>query len=166
MTPTNHRRLALWLALCALSLLAGSCITAINNAKLKPIEGAPEVEKRADGCHVEVFQDGEAVTRPHADLGTVELDWPKKKIEEQGPEGAINTLKAFACEKGAFVIKDLRALAMGVGEGMIYEATFATLLGEDGKPLNPKGSKPEAAVDAGPAPTDPAPTSTPPPAGG
>lgn len=125
-------------ALVAITALVLSCITTFNRPKLTPKEGAPEVERRSDGCHVDVFQDGEQVPRPHAELGTVALDWPQKKIEDQGPEGAMVTLKAFACERGAFVIKDLRALTMGVGEGMIYEATFATLLDEQGKPLNAK----------------------------
>ncbi len=159
----SARRLTLAAASAALAL---GCITAYNRPTLTPRDDAPEVEQRGDGCHVDVFQDGEPVPRPHLDLGAVELDWPQKKIEEQGPEGAIATLKAFACEKGAFIIKDLRALAKGVGEGMIYQATFATLLGDDGKPLNGKGrtSSPGTA-DAGPAAT-PATGGAPPPSGG
>lgn len=137
-----------------LLLAATACITAYNDARITRKEGAPEVERRPDGCHVDVLQDGERLERPHAEIGSVVLDWPRKKIEEQGPEGAINTLKAFACEKGAFVVKDLRALPMGVGEGMIYEGTLATFLGDDGKPLNAKGAP--AAADAGPAPVEPA----------
>lgn len=145
--------------------LALSCITTYNSVKLRPRDDAPAVEKRADGCHVDIFQDGEPVSRPHADLGAVELDWPLKKLQEQGPEGAIATLKAFACEKGAFIIKDLRALPMGVGEGMIYEGTLATLLGPDGRPLNPKGASvaPDAGTEAG-ATNASAPSDTPAPA--
>lgn len=146
------------LTVVAVTMAALSCITTYNKPKLTLKEDAPAVDKRADGCHVDIYQDGETVPRAHADLGAVVLDWPQKKIEEQGPEGAIATLKAFACESGAFLVKDLRALAMGVGEGMIYEGTFATLLDESGKPLNAT-----VAVDAGvpadgaaPAPAPPA----------
>lgn len=142
-------------AVVSVATLSLCCITTFNKPKLTPAEGAPEVLRRADGCNVDVYQDGEAVPRKHADLGAVELDWPQKKIEEQGPEGAIATLKAFACEKGAFVVKDLRVLAMGVGEGMIYQATFATLLDDDGRPLNAKS---EPASDGGPAGANCAPT--------
>ncbi|MCC7071346.1 MAG: hypothetical protein IT383_08485 [Deltaproteobacteria bacterium] len=157
MIASAPRVLALPLAL-ALTLGASACLTTVNKPKLIASASAPAVDKRADGCHVDVYQDGEEVQRPHAVIGTVALDWPQKKIEEQGPEGAIATLKAFACENGAFLIKDLRALAMGVGEGMIYEGTFATLLDDKGKPINAKGVPPGG--DAGP------PTEAVPPASG
>lgn len=159
MIAARRRLVTLGLALCALA-----CITTYNKPKLTLLEGAPAVEQRADGCHVDVYQDGEEVPRPHAVLGSVELDWPQKKIEEQGPEGAISTLKAYACENGAFLIKDLRALSMGVGEGMIYEGTFATLLDDSGKPLNAKGAP--VAADAGPASETTAPAPTPSASGG
>ena len=149
--------------LAAIALCA--CMSTYNNARLKPKDGAPEVEPRGGGCNVEIYEDGQPVTKPHQDLRTVELDWPQAKIEEQGPEGALKTLKELACEKGAFLILDLRALTLGVGEGMMYEATFATLLGDDGKPLNLKGAK-GAPPDAGVATPDPAPPAPPTPSGG
>lgn len=134
------------------------CVTAYNRYAWTALDDAPAVEPRPDGCHVDVFEDGQKVTRPHAELGRVVLEWPKAKLDEQGPEGAITTLKAAACEHGAFIIKDLRALPRGPSEGLVYDATFATLLGKDGRPLNPKLEKPGAG--ASPGAGDAAPTAS------
>ena len=114
-----------------------ACITAYNRVQWTVLAGAPAVEPRAEGCHVAVFEDGQKVDRPHAELGRFVMDFPRSKLKEQGPEGAILTLKTAACENGAFIIKDLRALSTGaVDKGLVYEGTFATLLGDDGQPLN------------------------------
>jgi hypothetical protein len=130
-------------AVSAVALTA--CLTAYNRPKYTPLEGAPAVEPRPEGCSVDVFEDGTPVDRPHADLGRVVLDWPQAKVKEQGPEGAIRTLKAAACENGAFLVKDVRALSTGAVEsGLVYEGTLATLLGPDGQPMNPRRA------DAGP----------------
>ena len=59
------------------------------------------------------------------------------------PDYAIKTLKASACEQGAFMIEGMRALPDGDG-GMVYEADLATLLGDDGKPVNLHVEKPAA----------------------
>lgn len=135
---------------------AAGCVTAYNRYAWSALDDAPAVEPRPEGCHVDVFEDGQEVTRPHADLGRVVLEWPKAKLDEQGPEGAITTLKAAACEHGAFIIKDLRALPRGPSEGLVYDATFATLLGEDGRPINPKLEKAGAAASPGAEPAAPA----------
>jgi hypothetical protein len=137
------------LALAALGLVA--CLTAYNRYKWTALDGAPVVEPRAEGCHVDVFEDGQKVDRPHAELGSLVMEFPQSKLKEQGPEGAIKTLKAAACENGAFIIKDLRALSTGaVDKGLVYEGTLATLLGDDGQPINLRRT------DAGPA-SDPVP---------
>lgn len=126
-------------------IVAVACLTTYNRPKYTPIDGAPAVEPRPEGCHVDVFEDGSKVARPHADLGRIVLDWPHAKLKEQGPEGAINTMKTSACENGAFLVKDVRALSTGAVEsGLVYEGTLATLLGDDGQPLNARKS------DAGP----------------
>lgn len=111
-------------------------MTMYNRIEWTSLPEAPPLERRAEGCHVELFEDGQHVSRPHVDIGRVVLNWPKDKMKEQGAEGAITTLKMAACEKGAFLIKDMRALTTGRDGGLVYEATFATLLGEDGAPLN------------------------------
>jgi hypothetical protein len=143
------------------SAVAGvACLTSYNRYKWTALADAPQVSPRPDGCNVDVFEDGSKVPRPHADLGNIVLEWPAAKLQEQGPEGAIATLKAAACENGAFIIKDMRALSTGEDRGMVYEATFATLLGDDGKPINLKG------VDAGPEVAAPAPAASAAPASG
>jgi hypothetical protein len=134
-------------------VVAVACITTYNRPKITMKDGVPQLEKRPDGCHVDVFEEGQKVPREHLDIGSIVLEWPSAKIKEQGPEGAINTLKAAACEHGAFIVKDLRALstAEDFGGGLIYEATLATLV-ENGHPINEK-----KLADAG---TTPEPTKT------
>jgi hypothetical protein len=125
------------LAVVVVLVVGVACLTTYNRPKFTAQDGAPAVEPRPEGCHVDVFDDGTKVDRPHKELGRVVLDWPQSKLKEQGPEGAYRTLKASACENGAFIVKDVRALSTGAVEsGLVYEATLATLLGEDGEPLN------------------------------
>lgn len=136
------------LLVAGLGLIA--CLTAYNRYQWKPLAGAPVVEPRPEGCHVDVFDDGQKVDRPHVELGRIVMEFPQAKLKEQGAAGAIKTLQAAACENGAFLIKDLRALSTGaVNAGLVYEGTLATLLGEDGQPMNLRRT------DAGPPP-DPA----------
>jgi hypothetical protein len=139
-----RRRSSILLSAAAIAAASIACLTTYNPYRWTPKLEAPPVEPRPDGCHVDVFEDGERVPRPHTDIGTVVLEWPQSKIKEQGPEGAIKTLKSAACETGAFIIKDMRALPAGIN-GLVYEATLATLLGDDGQPLNLRRP------DAGPA---------------
>ena len=129
----------------AVACLCVACLSTYNRPKFTPTDGAPLVEARPEGCHVDVFEDGAKVNRPHAEIGRVVLEWPTSKVKEQGVEGAYKTLQAYACENGAFIVKDVRALSMGaVDSGLVYEGTFATLLGDDGLPLNARRA------DAGP----------------
>lgn len=156
---TSWRPVLAVLAVVAAFAATSACITSYNRYKWTALAEAPPVEPRPEGCHVDVFEDGQKVTRPHADLGAIVLEWPQQKLDEQGPEGAITTLKAAACEQGAFIIKDLRALPRGPKEGLVYDATLATLLDENGRPLNLKVPKEPAAgtadgtPDAGPTPS-------------
>jgi len=133
----NHRKLgSLMLVVVAVSAVGvGACITTYNKPKFVAREGIPLLDRRADGCNVDVFEDGTKVTRDHLDIGSIVLEWPQSKLKEQGPEGAITTLKAAACEQGAFIIKDMRALSTGIDAGLVYEATLATLV-ENGRPIN------------------------------
>lgn len=138
------------IALIALAAAIGACLTTYNRYKYTAIDGAPAVEPRPEGCHVDVVEEGDKIGRPHADIGRIELRFPQAKLKEQGPEGAIKTLKAAACENGAYFVKDLRALPTGVGDpGLVYEGTLATLLGDDGQPMNAK--RPDAGPIAGAA---------------
>ena len=119
------------------ALSAAACLTTYNQCKITPLADAPAVETRPGGCNVDVFEDGQKGARKHVDLGHIVLEWPLAKIKEQGPDGAMKTLRAAACESGAFLITDLRALTTGDG-GLVYEGELATLLGDDGKPVNLK----------------------------
>ena len=122
---------------------SSGCLTLVNRPKVTLRPEAPAVDARAGGCNVQVFEDGTAFTAPHLDIADVTLEWPRDKIAASGPDGALKTLRESACEQGAFVIYDLRALTNGYIEaGMIYEATFATLLDANGKPLNAKKVEP------------------------
>lgn len=150
---TKSTVLGSWVVMLGLLAAAGACLTTYNRVDWSLLPEAPPVERRAEGCHVDLFEDGQEVTRPHRDLGRAVLNWPQDKLKEQGPEGAIATLKTAACERGAFIIKDLRALTTGREAGLVYEATFATLLGDDGEPLNLiRPDAGPAAGDAGAAP--------------
>jgi hypothetical protein len=125
------------------SMATSACITAYNPVKVTPDAKAPLVDPRPGGCNVDVFEDGQKDPRKSVVIGRIVLNWPSDKIKEQGPEGAIKTLKASACEQGAFMIEGMRALPDGDG-GMVYEADLATLLGDDGKPVNLHVEKPAA----------------------
>lgn len=130
-------KLVVTLGLAGTLAIAVACLTTYNRPKFTPVDGAPLVEPRPEGCHVDVFEDGSKVDRKHVELGRVVLEWPTAKMKEQGAEGAIKTLQASACEKGAFIVKDVRGLSMGaVDSGLVYEGTFATLVGDDGLPIN------------------------------
>ncbi len=109
--------------------------------KLDRDSGAPALEARPGGCHVDIFEDGQKVTRPHVDIGRIVLDWPRDKLKEQGPDGAMKTLREAACENGAFLITNLRGLPTA-DQGIVYDGTLATLVGADGKPVNPKADAP------------------------
>jgi hypothetical protein len=145
------------LALVVVAGVATACLTAMNRPKIVPRAEVPALEPRPLDCRLDVTEQKE--TRPHLDIADVTLDWPKSRMDQQGPEGAMNTIRAAACEQGAFVVHDLRAIAIGsIDQGLVYEATLATLLDDNGKPLNLKRDSPALkgnAPDAGPdAPAD------------
>jgi hypothetical protein len=119
------------------ALAAASCLTTYNQYRYSADLDAPAVETRPAGCNVDIVEDGQKVTRKVKKLGHIVLDWPNGKIKEQGPDGALKTLRAAACENGAFMITQMRALPTADG-GLVYEADLVTLLGDDGTPVNPK----------------------------
>jgi hypothetical protein len=112
-----------------------SCLTGYNRPKVTLLDGAPAVAPRPGGCNVEIVEDGKQVGRPSAPIGHIVLDWPNDKVKEQGPDGAIKTLREAACEAGAFFVLNMRGLPTADG-GLVYEADLATLVGDDGKPIN------------------------------
>ena len=128
-----------------------ACLTTYNQYRFTASPDAPAVEARPAGCNVDIFEDGQKVKRKHQLLGHIVLEWSNGKIHEQGPEGAMKTLRAAACECGAFMLVDMRALTTGDG-GLVYEADLATLLNDDGTPVNKKVPK-ETAAAVTPPPT-------------
>ena len=133
------------------ALALTGCLTTYNGLKLTPEPDAPAVEARPGGCNVEVFESGQKPDRKHVDIARVVLEWSRHQVTEQGADGAMKTLKEAACQNGAFFITDLRALTTGAVEGgMVYEATFATLIGDDGKPVNLKARPPAPAPSPAP----------------
>lgn len=121
--------------------LVSACLTTRNRPAITPRAEVPALEGRAPGCNIEMLEDGTPPTRPHLDIADVVLEWPRDKVAQQGPAAAIETLKQAGCEHGAFIVHGIRALTTGsVDSGLVYEATFATLLGDDGKPVNLKAA--------------------------
>jgi hypothetical protein len=123
----------------SLLLVVSACLTTRNRPTIAARADVPPLEGRAPGCNIEMLEDGTPPTRPHLDIADVTLEWPRDKVADQGPAAAMETLKQAGCENGAFIVHGIRALTTGsVESGLIYEATFATLLGDDGKPVNLK----------------------------
>ncbi len=118
----------------ALASVAG-CITTVNPVSFTRDTGAPTVEPRADNCPVDVIDDGTRYTRPHKVLGHIVLEWSANQVREQGPDYALRTLKSAACEQGAHVVLNMRALPRGFQEGMLYEGDIAVLLDDNGEIL-------------------------------
>jgi hypothetical protein len=149
----GSRALALALVVAGIGV---ACLTTFNRPKVVMKPDAPALEARPENCHVDVLEG--PLDRPHLDFADITLDWPRSRIDQQGAEGAMATLRASACEQGAFVVHDMRGLVLGtMDQGMVYEGTLATLLGDDGKPLNLKPAPNAPAADAGPAPVAAAP---------
>lgn len=147
----------------AVAACAG-CITTVNPVVFSRETGAPTVPARADGCSVDVVDDGAKFDRPHKLLGHVVLEWSASQMKDQGPDYALKTLKSAACEQGAHVVLNMRALPRGFNEGMIYEGDLAVLLDEKGDPLQGKATGTAAShggADDPPTTTTTTPTTTP-----
>jgi hypothetical protein len=137
-----------------------ACITTVNPVRFTRETGAPTLPSRADNCPVDIVDDGTKFTRPHKLIGHVVLEWSATQMKDQGPDYALRTLRSAACEQGAHVVINMRALPRGFNEGMIYEGDLAVLLDENGDPLQGKmtgtsvshGGTDAEAPDAGPQP--------------
>lgn len=127
------------LSFVALFVVVG-CITTVNPVTYVRDTGAPTVPARADGCAVDIVKDGAVFDRPHKVLGHLSLEWSQSRIESQGAEGALRTLKSAACEEGAHVVLNMRALPRGFKEGMLYEGDLAVLLDDNGDPMTGKST--------------------------
>ncbi len=116
-------------------VLAASCITTVNPVTFKRETGAPTLPERADGCAVEIYEDGQTPERAHKILGRAELSWSATQMKEQGPEYAMKTLRTAVCENGGHYLVNMRALPRGFNEGMLYEGDVAVLVDEQGEPI-------------------------------
>jgi hypothetical protein len=119
------------LVLCA----ATSCLTTVNPVVFKPDADAPTLPERAEGCAVSVYDENQQPERPYKTFGRIELSWSAQQIAQQGPEGAMKTLKLAVCERGGHYIVNLRALPRGFKEGMLFEGEVAYIIDADGRPL-------------------------------
>lgn len=123
-------------ALLVASLLAATaCLTTVNPVVFKPDADAPTLPERAEGCAVEIYDENEKPERPFKTFGRIELSWTQQQVNEQGPEGAMKTLKLAVCERGGHYIVNMRALPRGFKEGMLFEGDIAYIVDADGKPL-------------------------------
>ena len=104
----------------------------------EPAADAPVVEPRAEGCAVEIVQDGLTSSRASQTLGHIRMEWSTEQMRTQGHDGAVKSLKAAACERGAHLVLGLRVLPRTPDPGAVYDADLAVLIDEAGKPLQPK----------------------------
>lgn len=112
-----------------------SCLTTVNPVVFKPDADAPTLPERAEGCAVEIYDENEKPARPFKTFGRIELSWSQQQLTEQGPEGAMKTLKLAVCERGGHYIVNMRALPRGFKEGMLFEGDLAYIVDADGQPL-------------------------------
>lgn len=120
--------------------LAAGCATTVADATFIPEPGSPVLQRRPDGCHVEVFEEGKSVTLPHRSIGRVSLQKGKGDLRG-GPDSGYASLRAVACEHGAFIVKEVRALP--TADGFLFEGELAVLVDAEGKPVG------QAPTDAG-----------------
>jgi hypothetical protein len=168
-------RVVLVVVLAVVVIVTGSvasCLTLFNGVVFEPLPDAPVLEARPEGCIVEVVEDGTTSQRKARVIGRVKLDWSREQMQTQGAAGALKTLRAAACERGAHLVLDMRALPKTPDPGVVYEADLAVLLNDDGEPLvaSKLGPKPSPAAPASsassastssPSPASPATTAPP-----
>ncbi len=124
-----------------------ACATTVSNADYTAASDAPLLERRPDGCHVEIYEEGKDVPVKHQVIGHVVLEKGKADLRG-GPDSGYGSLRAVACEHGAFIVRDVRALP--TANGFVFEGDLAVLLDEQGRPV---GNTPApATTDGGAAP--------------
>lgn len=156
-------------ALLAFVVVTGGCVTTVNPVIFKVDADAPVLPERAEGCAVEIFDENETPPQKSKTFGRIELSWSQSQLTDQGPEGALRTLRSAVCERGGHYVLNLRALPRGFKEGMLYEGDVAVIVDDDGKPLmgissNSATSKSSAGEATAPASTTAAPAPAPAPA--
>lgn len=121
---------------CACLLLGvGACATTVNPVKVERLIGAPVLEPRAEGCSVDIVEEGTAYAKASREVGTVSLAWSTAQMREQGQAYAYKTLSTATCEAGAHAVLHLRALPRAFNEGMLFEGVLVVLLDSKGEPL-------------------------------
>ena len=131
----SQPRASVFVAVAVVVVSAAACITTVNSVKYERFTGAPVLQARGEGCSVDIVDDGTKFDRPHKEMGSVVLEWSATQMREQGPDYAMKTLRTAACEEGAHVVLNMRALPRGFNEGMVFEGVLAVLLDENGEPL-------------------------------
>lgn len=130
-----------------LLVIGTSCAGVRSNVRFEPAPDAPALRPRPEGCHVDIHELGNEVTRPHKVVGSLVLEASQDELRDVGGQGISDRLRAAACANGAFIVKDLKAYPNSVTGGVLYEAKAAVILDERGNIL---GNEPAAAGgDAG-----------------
>lgn len=137
------RRLTL---LCALSLLLPACSGLRGQAKFEPLPDAPPLTPRANNCHVEVLELGKTFSRDHQVVGTLLMELSRDDLASEGGRGVTERLRAAACERGLYVVRDIKAYPNVATGAVLYEAKGAVLLDDEGRPI---GSAALVVDDAG-----------------
>jgi hypothetical protein len=122
-----------------------SCLATLNGVIYEPAADAPVVAPRAEGCAVEIVEHGTTSSRANHTLGHIRMEWSTEQMRTQGHDGALKSLKAAACERGAHLVLGLRVLPRTPDPGVVYDADLAVLLDETGKLLQPKSMAEPAA---------------------
>ncbi len=115
-----------------------SCLATLNGVVFEPAADAPVVEPRADGCSVEIFEDGGPPARPNKKIGHLQMVWSPEQMSTQGHDGALKSLASAACVRGAHLVLGLRVLPRTPDPGVVYDGDLAVLLDDNGQPYKPK----------------------------
>jgi hypothetical protein len=136
--PSCSRAVVAAAAVTAVVSATSSCLATINGVVYEPLPDAPVVAPRAEGCAIEVVEDGSTASRTNRTIGHIRMEWSTDQMRTQGHDGALKSLKAEACERGAHLVLGLRVLPRAPDPGAVYDADLAVLLDESGQILQPR----------------------------
>lgn len=156
MRHSLSRRGRLW-SLSSLLLLVApfGCASVTSGVKWHPHADAPALENRGDGCYVEVYELGNAPTRPHQVVGTLELSLDAQELSSGGGQGVAERFQKAACEYGVFLVTDIKAFPDTTRGGASFEAKGAVYLDEQGRPILVRSGKDGTGGDAAEAAAEP-----------
>jgi hypothetical protein len=136
--------------LCGVFFVAVGCKSLTTGVKWEPRPDAPDLPARGDGCYVEVFELGREPERPYLVVGTLVLELSGDDLRSGGGQSVAKRFKEAACERGVFLVKDVKGYPNTVTGGVLYEAKAAVLLDENGQPILARSQ--QGAPEEGPPP--------------